>query len=380
MKMKKGLKLIITFIILFSTVLQTPNITHGAESTPKIRVLEIYDNKNNYLLKLQNFLGTSKYEYTTIPMKKFVALREELDGKYDMIAIMEGTYSTAKVSDKNHNTTNIQNDITNLKLQEIIESFINKGKPVIVNSNIINSHIGTLGQLRSHLNKPNVFTYSRSYFWYNFPEERINSYLNNNNVTGPRFSLTTKPSETTAYHAGENLSFNLTVQKPGNIQSRDLKARLSIDSDFNDQYQTDEIVKEVPITSQNSTITFELPKGYSGIRYWKLELIDNGTGFKDYEKGMIKFVDQTVELKVLQVTPNVNYNSSLLNSSNMNQSYLKKMNEYNIKIDVTKMEAFNASSGPNSHTQINGKYDMVIFGFGDEYNNCLLYTSPSPRD
>ncbi len=375
--MKRGLRLVITFFILFSTVIQAPHVAEGAKSTPKIRVLEIYDNINNYPSKLKDFLGTSNYEYTSMPMKKFVALREELDGKYDMIAIMEGTYSHTKVTDKNHNTTSIQNDITSLKLQEIINSFINKGKPVILNSNTIYSHKGILGQLESFLNKPNVFTYTRFILWHDFPREEINSFLGNTNSTGPRFSLTTKPSETTAYQDGDNLGFNFTVQKPVNIESRDLKARLSIDSDFNDQYSTDEIVKEIPVTSQNSVITFQLPKGYSGVRYWKLELIDNGTGFKDYEKGMIKFVDQTVELKVLQVTPNTNYNSSLLKPGNMNQSYLEKTNEYKINIDVTNMEKFNASTGTNSHTQINGKYDMVIFGFGDEYNNTNLNENSS---
>ncbi len=362
----------VTFILL-SAVLQTPTITEGAENTPKIRVLEIYDNINNYPTKLKNVLGESKYEYTSMPMKKFVALREELDGKYDMIAIMEGAYSTARVSGNNHNTINLQNDITRLKLNEIINSFINKGKPVILNSSTIVSHQGMLGRLEPYLSQSNVLTYSRNYWlgdiiFYG----QVEAFFKNSNSTGPRFSLTTKPSETNAYEDGDNLSFDFAVQKPTNIESRDIKARLSIDSDFNDQYDTDEIVKEIPVTSQNSTITFELPKGYSGIRYWKLELIDNGTGFKDYEKGMIKFVDQTVELKVLQVTPNANYNSSLLNSRNMNQSYLKKTNEYQINIDVANMDDFNGSSGSNSHSQINGKYDMVIFGFGDEYNKTNL--------
>ena len=38
-------------------------------------------------------------------MKQFVASREELDGKYDIIAIPEGTYSTVGVSGKDHATT-----------------------------------------------------------------------------------------------------------------------------------------------------------------------------------------------------------------------------------------------------------------------------------
>ena len=370
--MKRGLSLVLTCVILVSTIWQVPSVTHGATNMPKIRVLEIYDNGNYRPIKLENFLGNTGYDYTSMPMKKFVALREELDGKYDMIAIMEGEYSQTGVSGNNHNTTSVQNDITNLKLQEIINNFIDKGKPVILNSSTINYHRGNLGELKSHLTKSNVFTYNRFFFWDDFPVERINSYVSSNNATGPRFSLTTKPSETTAYHPGENLSFGLTVQKPTSIESRDLKARLSVDSDFNDQYTTDEIVKEIPITSQNISITFELPKGYSGVRYWKLEVIDNGTGFKDYQKGMIKFVDQTVELKVLQVAPSANDNSSLLKSGNMKQSYLEKANEYKINIDVTDMRTFNGSSGPYSHTQINGKYDMVIFGFGDEYNKTNL--------
>ena len=63
--------------------------------------------------------------------------------------------------------------------------------------------------------------------------------------------------------------------------------------------------------------------------------------------------------------------SSLKKSNNMNQSYLST-DEYQINIDVTDMASFNSSSGTYSHSNINGKYDMLIFGFADSYNNTAI--------
>ena len=84
--------------------------------------------------KLSTPLKGEDFEITTITMKQFVASREEMDGKYDIIAIPEGTYSPAGVQGKDHATTNVLNDITNLKANEIITQFINKGQPVILES------------------------------------------------------------------------------------------------------------------------------------------------------------------------------------------------------------------------------------------------------
>ena len=134
----------------------------------------------------------------------------------------------------------------------------------------------------------------------------------------------------------KSLEFTVKMQRPTNITGKEIKAFLYIDSDFNDQYDPSEIVLEKSITSTTSTLSYELPRGYSGIRNWKLEVIDMGTNLKDYQKGVIRFKDQKVEVDVLQITKSANDGSSLKNSNNMNQSYLST-DEYQINIDVTDM-------------------------------------------
>ena len=108
-----------------------------------------------------------------------------------------------------------------------------------------------------------------------------------------------------------------------------------------------------------------MPRGYSGIRNWKLEVVDMGTNLKDYQKGTINFKDQKVEVNVLQIMGNTMMVVVLKNSINMNQTYLNRNDEYEINIDVTDMAEFIKSDGEYSHTKINGKYDMLIFGFDD---------------
>ncbi|MGM9954460.1 MAG: DUF5057 domain-containing protein, partial [Peribacillus sp.] len=334
-------------------------------------------------------------------MKKFVAQREELDGKYDVIAIMEGNYTSDPVKNKDHDTKAVMNDITNLKVNEIINDFIQKGQPVILHTKSLatGSKLKAKFSDQNLLNKSNVINYdststnSSGSFWDRWYEILFGNNKNNNESTkkdqdklkedfnefikgvnfkqSPRFTLTKSPDKERTYKPNDNMEFTMNVEVPTDINSRSLKAKLYIDSNFDDKYTTDEIVLEENITSKSTNLSFKLPNGYSGVRYWKMELVDSGNNLKSYEKGMIKFVDKKVEVKVLQVY--TNEKSSLKrdsNPNNMNQSYLNS-NEYSISIDATNMDTFNKSKkdAPNySHEVINGKYDMVIFGFADSYN------------
>ncbi|MGE7661562.1 DUF5057 domain-containing protein [Peribacillus sp. NPDC097197] len=397
--MKKSVGLVLSLVLLFSFLfLPKPLEAAVQTSGPKLRILEIVASGNS---QLRGILGENSYEYTLITMKKFVAQREELDGKYDVIAIMEGNYTSDPVKNKEHNTSAVMNDITNLKANEIINDFINKGQPVILNT----KSLATGSKLKAKFNdqnllsKSNVINYdststnSSGSFWDRWNEFWYGSGKNNNESTqtdkdnmekafnnflkgdkykqSPRFTLTKSPDKEKIYQPNENMEFTMNVVAPSDFNSRSLKAKLYIDSNFDDKYTTDEIVLEENVTSKSMNLSFKLPKGYSGVRYWKMELVDSGNNLKSYEKGMIKFVDKKVEVKVLQVY--TNEKSSLKrnsNPNNMNQSYLNS-NEYSISIDATSMDTFNKSKKEEtsySHEVINGKYDMVIFGFADSYN------------
>lgn len=371
---------------------------------PKIKVLEIVDidsTKSRILYPLKVAEWDSEFDITTITMKQFVASREGIDGKYDMIAIPQGEYSPQAVVGKNHATQNVLNDITELKAKEIISQFIEKGQPVILESKAIKNG----GNLEKYFGKyngsdKNIIFYNgnldlKKYLSLNVnvnvdnilnlgvdlslngsaKEQELISHLKNffskYYKPRPRFELVNQPSGDQKYKPGDNLQFKFNMTRPTDITSKDLRAFLYIDSDFNDQFDASEIVVDKPVTSLTDTISYELPRGYSGIRNWKLEVTDMGTNLKDYQKETIHFKDQKVEVNVLQVKRSSSDNSSLTSTNNMNQSYLSS-DEYDINIDVTDMEEFNKSSGVYSHSSINGKYDMLIFGFADSYNNAAI--------
>lgn len=369
--MKKTGVFVLSLVLIFSFLFPPQSLEAAVQTNgPKLRVLEIVA-KTGDSSQLKGMFGQTSYDYTVMPMKKFVAQREELDGLYDVIAIMDGDYNSLPVSGKNHDTKLVMNDITDLKAKEIITDFINKGQPVILSSKGIIKATKLKKNFNSYLSKSpeNVIVYDSENV--NKFKKKVEDFFTDGYKQAPRFSLTQSPSKTKKYIPTEKLDFSMNVEVPSDIRSRSLQAKLYIDSNFDDKYTTDEIVLEEAITGKSTNLSFKLPRGYSGVRYWKMELVDSGNNLKSYEKGIIKFVDKKVEVKVLQVY--TNSNSSLKkesNPNNMKQSYLES-DEYKISIDATSMANFNKSKKDEaaySHEVINGKYDMVIFGFADSYN------------
>ncbi|WP_409297410.1 DUF5057 domain-containing protein [Peribacillus sp. SCS-26] len=377
----------VSFILLLSLF---PPLHSKAEASsdipgfsPKLKMLEIIDRGGS---KLAPILGEdlNKFEHKVMTMKKFVALREELDGQYDIIAIMEGAYSSAGITNKIHNTENVQNDITNLKADEIIRNYIDKGLPVILDRKTINADTSRiLKEKFTNLDKSdreNIIYYNSSG---NDKDQELISHLRNylrkNEPARPRFELAAKPDAARSYGPGDTLSFRMGILKPADVSAKDLKVQLYVDSDFNDRYDPDEMVAEKAVNAGDVLINYKLPKGYSGLRYWKLQLVDNSANLKEYQKGRFLYKDQLVELNVLQVMKDTNTSSSLKLPANMQQSKLSRAGEYKINIDSTDMSTFNkgagslpAASKKYSHESINGTYDMVIFGFADVYNSTSI--------
>ena len=329
-KVKKFVAVCLTMILLIGIVVQPSNVEAKdlPSFTPKLRILEIVDKGswNNGLYQVSSKLSTplkgEDFEITTMTMKQFVASREELDGKYDIIAIPEGDYSPAAVQGKDHATQNVLNDITNLKANEIINQFINKGQPVILESKSLQN--STRNQKNKIVKEGNLEKYFYEVYKNNTKNNVIFYNGNGNSKQGdliahlgnffkvkqngyeyykprPRFELVTQPSASQVYKSGETLQFKLNMTRPTDVTAKDLKAFLYIDSDFNDKYDATEVVLEKPVTSLTDTLSYELPRGYSGIRNWKLEVVDMGTNMKDYQKGTIHFKDQKVEVDVLQI-------------------------------------------------------------------------------
>ncbi|WEK53400.1 MAG: DUF5057 domain-containing protein [Candidatus Cohnella colombiensis] len=401
---KISILLILALLILTIEPVATHlNTSYAATSTTEIRILEITESGTS---DLQSILGSSSnpsYIIDTIKMKRFIALRDELDGKYDAVYIGKGVYNATQVqaNERDHNTTAKENDMTNLKIRELTNAYISRGLPFIVYSQRDSSSTTTgngalyqnvAGNLKSALlnyvkkngtnpsvdsNRvpesngvaPNVIIVGDTHL------ANKNNFLARTNLTAdnimrPRLNLTSKPidylvNQSSIYYAGDTLSYKFNIDNVANINQRNLVANLYIGIDNVIKFGADHLVYSKPITSiTNNTLEFRLPKGYSGAHYWKLELVDKSNNNKDIATGVIRFRDQKTPIKVLQVLPNNGDSSSLLKSNNMKPAYLSS-DDYQISITVTDITTFNNTG----YLNLNGNYDMLIFGFVDEYNS-----------
>ncbi|MCL6615690.1 MAG: DUF5057 domain-containing protein [Anoxybacillus ayderensis] len=378
--MKRAVSVFLTLLLLVPLFI--PAITVRATDNITYNVLEIVshaDQLSSSPLK-QELGSTSNINVTTMTMKRFVALRDELDGKYDAIVISSGDYNPTKLGRMSgnaqaHDTANILNDITDLKARQIKTFYIDKGLPVFLHDSSVKkyptSKLYSYSQSNAWKTKQNVIFFTTN--------TNIKNYFATNGMKRPHFVLANAPSSTQTYKKGDTLSFVYQITNYTQFQNKLLTVNLYIDSDFNDKYTSEEIVASKQVQGATGTISYTLRAGYSGPRYWKVEIVDETSALKDYEKGFVKFQDVPATIKVLQIRKG-NDTSSLLNTKNMNPNFLNRANEYSISIDVTTLTDFQKSKiyEPNySHEVINGKYDMIIFGFADCYNGCSPVTSLS---
>lgn len=371
-----------------------------APSSQQINILEITDSGQSDLLPILSTYvagnGTTIH-IDSVRMKQFVALRDELDGRYDAIYIGQGSYNSTMVgTDQNHNTTSIMNDITNLKMNEIKNDYIDRGLPVIVYSQ--RGSWGSSGSGALYQNTAGILKAGFQPYVYSNTSSGITSnkenviFVGNNDIDSasdflsktdlldyaaqrPRLLLTAKPTDYTqnpnqVYVAGDTLTYTFNLANVSNIAQRSLVANLYIGIDQVLQFNANNLVASQPVTATSGNkLTFRLPKGYSGLHYWKLELVDQGSKKKDIQTGVLRFRDELTKINVLQILPNTGDSSSLLKDSNLKQSYLKS-DDYAITIKTMSIDDFDKSG----YLNLNGYYDMLIFGFSDYYNKYAPIT------
>jgi uncharacterized protein YjdB len=398
---KISILLIMTLLISLFDLIGGPatQTAFAATGDKPLKILEIKDlerpssgEATTVTSDLASLLSSdSNFQLETISMKKFVALRDELDGKYDAIYFGNSLFNPTIETGNDHNTRYKENDITLLKANEIKDKYITKGLPVIVYGNS-SANRGALYQTRKNDNtRGNLYTLFNPYNTANNQSSVIfvtntdlaskNAFLTKTKLltiptNRPRLTVTSKPVDYTLsanrasyYSPGSTLSYTFDVKNVTNLAQRNLVANLYLGIDSVLSFDATKLVQSVSVTSlTNNTISFTLPKGYSGLYYWRLELVDQtSTGrLKDADSGVFRFKDQAPTINVLQVLPNSQstaQTSSLLKSSNMTQSYLKT-EDYNINLTVIDFTKFNSTE----YSTLNSKYDMVIFGFNDSYN------------
>lgn len=391
--MKKKMMWVWTLLLALVLISVPFGIWKAMASDPpyKIKILEIVDNpKPDGSYSLSSALGVNgNVVVETMRMKKFVALRDELDGKYDAIyfgaekAENSGFYSTEQPSkftsqsgdaqSQAHDTTKKMNDITKLKVKEITEKYIRRNLPVIFNTAIGDNQPS--GELRSFYN-----TYltepASSVSYVGASDSATFRALVSKIKAGdasfkqrPQLEILSQPTDfikvpTKIYKPGDTLTFNFNANYVKDF-STPVNVTLYASVDKVLPMTAANVVASKTINQQNGTITYTLPQTFSGPIYWKLVLSANNQS--DYVSGAFRVRDQKTTIRVLQVMPSDTV-SSLRTETNMKQEYLKS-DDYDIQITPILFKDFNTESNENSYSKLNGKYDMVIFGFIDNYNS-----------
>ncbi|NIK77294.1 uncharacterized protein YjdB [Paenibacillus castaneae] len=360
---------------------------------PTVNVLEITESGKSDLTNIIG--GTSLITIKTLSMKQFVASREQLDGKYDAVYIGKGNYKinlpAQSSTPADHKTADIQNDITQLKATEIIKNFVDKGLPVILYSDSGNTIKGIESQadvggrkgiLKSNFALYNVTGSKRDnvIFVNNTQISTTDAFVAKINLlekgnlrpllTVNEFPTAYTATSTKKYVPGDTITFKYAVDNLGDVSKKTVDINLYIGNDPALPFTAEHLVSTQRVTDNTGTLTYKLPQGYSGLQYWRLELSDFNSPLKDIKSGVYRFEDQRIDIKVLQVLPNNNSNSNLNNTNNLKSQYLNpttgdKLNAYSIKVDTMSITDFNSTG----YQTLNGKYDMLIFGFTDEYNN-----------
>ncbi|MDG4657471.1 DUF5057 domain-containing protein [Ectobacillus antri] len=391
--MRRWIAFVTILILLLTTI---PFAGVNAQEKPKFKVLEITDSGVN---SIANSLGNA-VEVTSIPMKRFVAMRDELDGKYDAIYIAKGKenpYSTAfPTLDPNptaaisqltntkradtYNTTNVMNDITLLKFSEIERYYINRKLPVLVDPSVLKQQPNTQQvQGKEHVLKTKFGSMQQSVQFVE-PQAAV-TMLRKLAESSMRPRLT--PLNDTyitnyknKYNPGDtvNFSFKMPVGNPDVTQ-----ANFYIDLNFNNKFEASERVYTNNVKVMQKTdyysFSYQLPSGYAGIRRWKLELVDNRE-LKDYSTGVFYVNGRTIDINVLQVlSGNSMTDGSLLEilKAHLDGDTIRG-DGYNIKLNVVTMNQFiSPTCTQNCYKTINnGTYNMLIFGLKDEYGSAKL--------
>ncbi|WP_179218784.1 DUF5057 domain-containing protein [Saccharibacillus sp. O23] len=375
-----GIWSIVLALILVSVPFGVWKAMADTEPAYQIKILEISDNGT---FALQTALKTTtNVTVDTMRMKTFVAMRGELNGKYDAIYFGNGAYSpklpsafTSGPSNEQraaHDTAAVMNDITKLKAADVENYYILKGLPVIFNTAIANQTpngnlFALYNKYASLSNRPSNALFVN--------DSQLNTVVTNiKNGTAlykqrPRVEITSKPqdflnSASKIYTTGDTLTFTFNANNVKDF-STPVNAKLYASVDKVLPLSNENVVASSTLTSRAGTLTYKLPQTFSGPVYWKLELTANGQS--DYAEGAFRVRDKQTVIRVLQVMPS-NDASSLLKAANMTQSYLKT-NDYDIQITPVLFSEFNTASTVNSYANLNGRYDMIIFGFVDNYNS-----------
>ena len=389
-----------TFNIIFN---DPPAAVAGFERGP-IRVLEVYPSKltNDQvsgtndpskpapeLYNLLNGKSDSNYSYlvTSMSMNKFISLRDEINGSYDIVYFGKGTYCRNSVD-----ATYFGNDITELRAGKVL-SFINSNQLCIFHADVFKgvTEDGTkdkdpvtiiANQFKGVKNRANVKIVNSA----DEAKSKISAEYKNFNHR-PILNVTDcPPSYLEGLEANHNLAFEYGVYDPDLLdENATLTVELYIDRNCNSLFEeTERVATRKIINGEYDTVLFDMPVDYTGIFFWKLVVTDttmseDGTiplGAKAEKVDVFHVKGEEITINVLQIKPNADNNASLTELFGKPASGGKdgdtlghRQGEFNIIVTEATVDEFNNGLASKHLRDLNTYYDMVILGFADNYSD-----------
>ncbi len=376
--MKQWIRLALATLLIFSsfTYIQEP---HSIAATgEKFKILEIRDewsitnriNPNADITSLLTGLDSARFDVKKMTVKELNASRFPLDGAFDAIVFDPSINSnnqekySIKLSEfdkRNHNTSKIENDITRLKSNEILNAYVRKGLPVYLHKDIFTHDQSNFSKvLKNYVSTQATVSYENINDVINSLKQKINVRPRISNVTVKQAGNTLSSIGSIAV-PNRPIEFSYTLDQ----SITDTTATLYIDFDSNDQFDESEKVDELPAAANGKlTYTFDVPS-YTGPRQWMIR-INKSNGLSDYKTGSFLMKDQLAEAKVLQVLGTRGTGSLL---DNLKGENLSKNDFYNFNLNVIDSAKF---SSEVTSKDLNASYDMLIFGFQDSYGTASL--------
>ncbi|WP_215142057.1 DUF5057 domain-containing protein [Exiguobacterium qingdaonense] len=390
--MRKLMHVAIIFILLFSFVPQSHVVE--AQDLPKYKVLFLRDAFTASNVLTQKALDTeinaykaslatnqskfSNLEIDFMTVKQFNATRFPMDGAYDAIVFgsspLKEKYQEAldDVNDikkaknkdersKKHDTTNMLNDLTDLKLGEITDFYVKTGLPVYLHNDVTlgSKNVKQLSALKAFKNVKQFDT-DQALIRELVEQQSIRPLLANVDVTYNQKPLV---NGTVEVKDNDRKPFQFNYQFVGTPTASTI-VELYIDFDHNDRFDPEDKVTEV-IASSTTQLEFLLSQPtYTGPKNWMIVAKDTVTGRADYKKGTFLYIDQKVEANILQLTAGTatkgqitQYLSSMLQDDN---------GQYKFTLNDGTTSEF--QKGDFDRQLQANEYDMLIFGFEDSYN------------
>ncbi len=370
----------------------------------KIRVLEIYPNsihneseRVNEMDVISRLRNDSDFEVTTISINRLISLKDDINGKYDVVYFNGGEYTRNYAYEHSYGS-----DITYLCAEKLIE-YIESGQLCIFHTDVFSKN----GTIYDTILKEKFRSYADNADYKNVivvNNENKNNVIRNLKSLYQDIAQGMNPRpvleiiDAPATYSADNtdpvsnrLTFSFKVYDPNTPMDDTLKVALYLDRNNDSLYDEKEIVfyqgaegdrytMEVK-NGRSGTITYDMPQGLTGVYFWKLVVKDAQNAKTEYES-VFRLKGNEITVRLLQIKPDYNrsVNSESDGKGNLSlkkkfdqwvdgQQYRRRVGEYEIIVDEITVQEFNGRAA-RDEIRLNGVYDMVVIGFNDNYTEA----------